>query len=137
MDIDTETRQYAATALWCTSDESYNTTAGLSSDCSLESAGFTVDDIAPEALKAMREDVADFIHHADTRALDCWEAELGEGQLGHDFWLTRNGHGAGFWDRFMAEPEASYGRHLTDKAKPYGESSLWVDSDDGKVYVER
>lgn len=20
-------------------------------------------------------------------------------QLGHDFWLTRNGHGAGFWDR--------------------------------------
>ena len=22
-----------------------------------------------------------------------------EGQLGHDLWLTRNHHGAGFWDR--------------------------------------
>lgn len=22
-----------------------------------------------------------------------------EAQAGHDFWLTRNGHGTGFWDR--------------------------------------
>lgn len=27
-------------------------------------------------------------------------------QVGHDLWLTRNGHGAGFWDR----PEI-YGQH--------------------------
>jgi hypothetical protein len=27
-------------------------------------------------------------------------------QVGHDLWLTRNGHGAGFWDR----PEV-YGKH--------------------------
>jgi hypothetical protein len=36
--------------------------------------------------------------------VDCYvDAEEGRhhgdfAQLGHDFWLTRNGHGAGFWD---------------------------------------
>jgi hypothetical protein len=28
-------------------------------------------------------------------------------QLGHDLWYTRNGHGAGFWDR----PKDVYGEH--------------------------
>lgn len=31
-------------------------------------------------------------------------------QAGHDFWLTRNGHGVGFWDR----PEI-YGEELADQ----------------------
>lgn len=35
---------------------------------------------------------------------------------GHDFWLTRVGHGAGFWDRGMGE----LGDRLTDACKPYG-----------------
>lgn len=30
-------------------------------------------------------------------------------RIGHDFWLTRQGHGAGFWD----SPEL-YGKHLSD-----------------------
>ena len=42
-------------------------------------------------------------------------------QAGHDFWLTRNGHGAGFWDR----PEI-YGDHyaetFTKIAETYGEA---------------
>lgn len=29
-------------------------------------------------------------------------------QAGHDFWLTRNGHGTGFWDR----PKTMYGEEL-------------------------
>lgn len=42
------------------------------------------------------------------------------GQLGHDFFLTRNGHGAGFWDRYMAGDGERLGRELTDIAKAYG-----------------
>jgi hypothetical protein len=41
-------------------------------------------------------------------------------QLGHDLWLTRNGHGAGFWDR----PEiygAENARILTLMARAMGE----------------
>lgn len=39
---------------------------------------------------------------------------------GHDFALTRNGHGAGFWDRGYGEA----GEALTANAKPYGEHSV-------------
>ena len=51
-------------------------------------------------------------------------------QAGHDFWLTRNRHGAGFWDRGLGER----GQRLTDAAHVYGESYLSI-GDDGKVYV--
>jgi hypothetical protein len=40
-------------------------------------------------------------------------------QAGHDFWLTRNGHGTGFWDR-----DDSYGdysaKKLTANAEAFG-----------------
>jgi hypothetical protein len=52
-------------------------------------------------------------------------------QAGHDFWLTRNGHGAGFWDRGLGK----VGDRLSEAAKVYGESNLWLTSDD-KVGVE-
>lgn len=33
------------------------------------------------------------------------EDYTGDERFGHDFWLTRNGHGAGFWDRSeLADP---------------------------------
>lgn len=38
---------------------------------------------------------------------------------GQDFYLTRNGHGAGFWDRGYGE----IGRQLTEAAKIYGSTS--------------
>ena len=37
---------------------------------------------------------------------------------GHDFWLTRNGHGAGFWDGDWQEPAAAA---LTAAAHAFGE----------------
>jgi len=37
-------------------------------------------------------------------------------QIGHDFILTRNGHGAGFWDRGLGEA----GERLTAATKLYG-----------------
>jgi hypothetical protein len=132
INLDAELAQYVDTALWSTNadhlDPEGTGAAGAMDD------HYGAEDIAPEALESMRADLADFIHHADPRALECWRDELGEGAIGHDFWLTRNGHGAGFWDRFTAEPDASYGRHLTEKAKPYGESYVYA-GDDGKVYV--
>lgn len=43
---------------------------------------------------------------------------------GHDFHLTRDGHGAGFWDRGYGEA----GDLLTERAEEYGEGSheFWV-----------
>jgi hypothetical protein len=44
-------------------------------------------------------------------------ADLSPESVGHDFWLTRNGHGAGFWDRGLGE----LGERLSAAARVYGE----------------
>jgi hypothetical protein len=54
-------------------------------------------------------------------------AEMG----GHDFLLTRNGHGCGFWDGDWPE-EA--GERLTAAAEKCGEFNLYV-GDDGLLYA--
>ena len=48
---------------------------------------------------------------------------------GHDFWLTRNRHRAGFWD---GDWEDSHGRHQTNLANDFGE--LTSRRVDGKVH---
>jgi len=48
---------------------------------------------------------------------------------GHDFWLTRCGHGAGFWGRGLGE----LGNKLTDAANTFGNIDLYL-GDDGLVY---
>ncbi len=45
-------------------------------------------------------------------------------QNGHDFWLTRNHYGAGFWDRGYDEP---IGDKLTEIAHSFGEHDLCPD----------
>lgn len=57
-------------------------------------------------------------------------------RAGHDFWLTRNGHGAGFWDRGLETPDGEdVGQKLTDLAHSFGEAHLWVSR--GRVYIEQ
>jgi hypothetical protein len=47
---------------------------------------------------------ADFENACATLEIDL--RDYPAAQVGHDLWLTRNGHGAGFWDR----PKV-YGKH--------------------------
>ena len=53
-------------------------------------------------------------------------------QAGHDFWLTRNGHGPGFWDRpeIYGEEKA---QELSALAETFGVVDLYV-GDDGRIY---
>ncbi|MDP2262666.1 MAG: hypothetical protein Q8K24_05855 [Hydrogenophaga sp.] len=77
-------------------------------------------------------DVADFLalcadngtleQYADRQAVD-WQ------QFGIDFWLTRNGHGAGFWDRGLSE----LGDKLSESAKSMGGRDIYQ-GDDGLIY---
>jgi len=90
------------------------------------------EDIAPETLAKMREDVARFyeqhadIIHAGPDGHDYDSVE----RAGHDFWLTRNRHGAGFWDGDWPEPAATV---LTDAAHVYGEVNLY--EHEGRIYA--
>jgi len=43
-------------------------------------------------------------------------------QAGHDFWLTRNGHGTGFWDGMSRENIYPQAELLTKLAESYGEA---------------
>lgn len=125
IDRETELQSYISTLLWSTTgDDGEN----------LDYDG-AADDIAPAALAEMTEDVDNFLDAADSADLELWHAKLGAGSIGHDFALTRNHHGAGFWDRFYGgTPEEAAGDRLTSLAHPFGESSPYV-GDDGSIYV--
>ena len=55
-------------------------------------------------------------------------------QAGHDFWLTRNGHGSGFWDRFD-NLYLGWGDVLTRVSEEYGEVYIYL-GDDGLAHAE-
>lgn len=83
------------------------------------------DDFAPHCRTELRADVRSF-YLLNAHDLDGIDAA----QVGHDFILTRNRHGAGFWDRGLGDR----GTRLTEAAHAYGELSAYV-GDDGKVYA--
>lgn len=94
----------------------------------LEDAEFS--DLAPATLAAIIEDCADWqLANGDDlseayQMLTAYDAE----RAGTDYWLTRNGHGAGFWDRGLG----GIGDKLSDACR---RSSVDVyRGDDGKVY---
>lgn len=75
----------------------------------------------PETLESSVSDCKRF--QAENAEDLAWEDDE---QGGHDFWLTRNGHGCGFWP----EPAAT---RLTKASKAFGEVNLYV-GDDGLIY---
>lgn len=95
----------------------------------MDDCGFS--DLAPATLAAILSDCAAF--QASRAWADAMEDFSGcdEANGGHDFWLTRNGHGAGFWDGAWHEPHASA---LTKAAKAFGPRDAYL-GDDGKVHV--
>ncbi len=110
---------YIEAALWSSVDETDPDTGGESLDANYDSQ-----DIHPETAQEMEGDAWDFVR---SNWEDIWE-DLP--QAGRDFWLTRAGHGAGFWDGGW---QKEVGERLTEASKAFGEYNLHV-GDDGKIY---
>jgi hypothetical protein len=126
-------RAYVATALWSSIDDN---------DQPMDQ-DYDIDDLAPETLANMQADLDKFfafleraqdgdqsllesaLEYADTARKD-FDAE---GRICHDFWLTRCGHGCGFWDGDYGH----IGDRLTEVAKQFGNVDLYV-GDDGLIY---
>lgn len=108
-------RAYLETSLWSSTDDDGGPLSGE----------HDTDNIDAATRAEMLSDCRDFwaSNYAYLRTMD-------PGQAGHDFWLTRNGHGAGFWDRGLGE----LGERLTRAAKIYGGVDLYV-GDDGLIYA--
>ena len=114
-DLDQFTRDYLEAAEWLLPEPQDDEEAR-------EATGFS-----PEFIKQAIEDCADF-QEANADALVEYQDLTGY-TGGVDFWLTRNGHGAGFWDR-GTEPVFTA---LTDSAHVYGGIDHYV-GDDGLIY---
>lgn len=116
-DLDKVTEHYVIAALWVSYDDHGDP---------LED-NYDIGDLAPKALSEIRDQCFQF---CDDNAADIELAGLAEDQVGHDFWLTRNGHGSGFWDRGLGD----VGKRLSEAAKAWGSQDLYI-GDDGLIYV--
>ena len=113
-------RGYVECALWSSTDERGEPLEDRYDETS----------IAASSANKMRADCEKFIVE-NSALLERVRGKANE--AGHDFWLTRNGHGAGFWDGDWPE---DIGEKLTKSAKKFGESDLYEGSDDmGDLYV--
>ncbi len=135
IDVDKFLRGYIVCALWSSNDNDRDPEGhGIPLD-----ENYDVDDLADETRAKMLEDCEAFIQANDADLhIYCLEITCDptqgspEDYAGHDFWLTRNGHGCGFWDRGLR----NLGVRLTEACRPYGEVHLWGNQADGKVYQD-
>ena len=89
--------------------------------------------LAPAALASMQEDCGKFKDPLrGLLDLACQSPGYDASRAGHDFWLTRNGHGAGFWDRDELAEDVR--EKLSLAARRTGERDLYL-GDDGLIYV--
>jgi hypothetical protein len=150
IELDTFTYAYLTCALWSTDDNSDPETGGEPFN-----RNYTLDDVHPDTLRKMVEDcnafrsmewnflkadapgnsikrtiaVEKLLRLAERIGNAKGDTYAGDERNGHDFWLTREGHGVGFWDR-------GYGRVgsiLTDAASSFGGFNLYL-GDDGMIH---
>lgn len=118
--LDSFTRGYISAALWSSFDDNEEP---------LDS-NYDIGDIHVNTLEAMIEDCKKF--QIESRKLlylaTKKDPSYDESSAGHDFWLSRNGHGAGFFDRNLG----TVGEKLHDLAKKYREHDLFAE--DGVIY---
>lgn len=122
-EADEFTRAYIDCALWL-------------ADPTPGSGQYTVDEddimaIYPDDLQSMINECITF-QQEHKQLLDQAYQKSGysPARAGHDFYLTRNHHGAGFWDRGLDQT----GDDLTDAAHAYGESDLLCEQGDSSEY---
>jgi hypothetical protein len=117
--LDAFTTAYVEALLWSeTNDQSE------SGDDNFQD--YTWEDLSPDTQAEILEDCQSF----QEEAADWLEADgQGDGDDGHNFCLTRNGHGAGFWDGDYP----LHGDELTAACRPYGAMYLYL-GDDGILY---
>lgn len=118
IDLKEFTKHYLQTLFWSDSTAS-----------EMESDSIT---LSPEAVEAIEEDCKKFLEMPDIQgAINDALEKYDLGNLAHDFCLTRNRHGAGFWDGDLPEET---GKILTEAAHSFSEQNLYI-GDDGVLYV--
>lgn len=90
---------------------------------------YSVEDLDSSAITQIEKDIDNFLILSEPtlNELGSWEDD----SLMYDFVLTRNHHGAGFWDGGWPK---EIGNKLTEIAHSFSEMNCYI-GDDGKIYV--
>ncbi len=126
IDVNEFIASYKETILWSETDDD-----GEPLD---KKYGF--EDFSKEALDRINADCRAFLHAAgpwlalENSYISPTKGSSISALAGHDFWLTRAGHGAGFWD---GDWNDSVSQSLTDKSHSMGNLDIYV-GDDNKLY---
>lgn len=122
--FDDFTKAYIEAALWSSTDNS-DDSGGDPLDSNYDETN-----IHEDSLQSIYEDCKKF-QHENACLWEDGESDRGEWNMdqraGHDFWLTRNGYGSGFWDRpeVYGEDDAN---ELTETCKEYGTVNASVEN---------
>lgn len=120
---ETFTESYIDTAIEDGSDRGGEDSEDLNLD------GLNSSDLADEARAKMEADCKAFID-ANAETLTAVMENMGAGDAGYNFYMSRQGHGVGFWDRGLG----ANGEKLHDACK-HREIYLYKD-EDGKIHHE-
>lgn len=116
------TKGYIICAFWASTDES-TPNGGEPLD-----SNYVPADLHAETQQEMERDCKQFFEE-NIELIDTKKADDRYAEAGHDFWLSRNGHGSGFWDGDWYD----VGEELHAAAGNFGEYHLYID-DDGMVH---
>ena len=111
--IQTITKHYLISLLW---------TMPGDDDCENPGDDITIEELPHETIEEAKQDVIAFVDACGPlfdQAMECFEDGYGqhpdagsaEAAFGHDFALTRNGHGTGFWDREQEDCPVYWAKH--------------------------
>jgi hypothetical protein len=130
-DVESFVNGYLVAALWSSSDTLPGKDGEEGETVNLDNFDWADGQEAKlmgDCLAFIQANAADLIHYEQVKThapgYGAWEC------AGHDFWLTRNGHGAGFWDRGLGE----LGQRLTEACKAFSGVDLYL-GDDEQVYA--
>lgn len=129
IDINLVLKGYIEAALWTSTDDY---------DVPLDDENYGAGRLTVTARRKMLSDVKAFMENYGGLLYSCSVGERGEKgyaflpeQIGQDLWLTRNGHGCGFWENDHCMPDQ--GKVLTEGAKRMGQSYFAVSR--GWIYI--
>jgi len=108
-------KSYLTAALWSSHD----------GDDNYFDRFYNIDDIATESLLCAWVECSRFMRECSFDLL-----HLDRERNGHNFWLTRNHHGTGFWDETVDSEYAKIAtQRLTTASHGFGEVDLYVGDD--------
>lgn len=133
-DIDAMVEGYLECQLWAQLDMDHDDEG----NSPMLDENYDLDDISAEYVESVRDELSDLVvahplairmYLGRTTVLANMRNRHDEAQFGHDFYLTREHHGTGFWDRGLGE----LGRYLTDISHWAGSATDLFDNGTGEL----